>query len=137
MRKYIYIIYALCFFDGVQAQVLWSEDFDSYITGTFSMGQGGWTGGLTNSEIRVISEPGRGNVLAWGWITGNAIATQNDLRQYNLTNLWNTRTPGNNVLKLEYDLYTEDFPVAGLENIYTSGGVFYKTIKGSSGLPID
>src|SRR5690606_33680468 len=86
--KYIYTIYALCLFgSSMNAQVLWSEDFDSYATGdlgtihTYSSstnltpnppvaGQGGWfviesySGSYTNSfEARIEPETGRGNVL--------------------------------------------------------------------------
>src|SRR5690554_5282563 len=90
MKKYIYIIYVLCLLgSGLQAQVLWSEDFDSYTTGNVGTinslsgqsnvspnppvpGQGGWfvietynaTGSYTNSfEAKIEPEPGRGNVL--------------------------------------------------------------------------
>src|SRR5690554_6464103 len=90
MKKYIYIIYFVCLLgSGLQAQVLWSDDFDSYTTGnvgtinSFSTsvnlnpnpavaGQGGWfvieqysgTAPYVNSfEARIEPEPGRGNVL--------------------------------------------------------------------------
>src|SRR5690554_266236 len=92
MRKYIYIIYALCLFgSSMNAQVLWSEDFDSYATGNVGTvhslssqsnispnppvaGQGGWfvieqynsTGSYTNSfEAKIAPETGRGNVLVF------------------------------------------------------------------------
>lgn len=90
MKKYIYIIYFVCLLgSGLQAQVLWSDDFDNYTTGnvgtinSFSTsvnlnpnpavaGQGGWfvieqyngTAPYINSfEARIEPEPGRGNVL--------------------------------------------------------------------------
>ena len=91
------------------AQVLWSDDFDSYPAGTFSTGQGGWYVSNDNSETRVVSEPGRGKVLAWGWITGSVNSQINRMRQIGFEALWNTRTPGNDVMKLEYDFYAEDF----------------------------
>ncbi|HLW41335.1 MAG TPA: T9SS type A sorting domain-containing protein [Flavobacterium sp.] len=90
MKKYIYIICFSCLLgSGLQAQVLWSDDFDSYTTGNVGTinslsgqsnvspnpavaGQGEWfvietysaTGSYTNSfEARIEPEPGRGNVL--------------------------------------------------------------------------
>src|SRR5690554_1299336 len=84
----------------ITAQVLWSDDFDSYPTGTFSTGQGGWNVSNDNSEMRVVSEPGRGKVLAWGWITGDLDHNKYDgMRQTGFDVLWNTRTPGNDVMK--------------------------------------
>src|SRR5690554_3369621 len=92
MKKYIYIIYFVCLLgSGVQAQVLWSDDFDSYVTGNVGTvhsllgqfnispnppvaGQGGWfvieqyggTDPYTNRfEAKIAPETGRGNVLVF------------------------------------------------------------------------
>lgn len=51
----------------VTAQVLWTENFDNYNTGTFTTGQGGWDVTKYGSDIQIITESGKGNVLAWGW----------------------------------------------------------------------
>src|SRR5690554_6300951 len=81
----------------LNAQVLWSDDFESYPTGALSNdptgqtpGQGGWYVKENNSELRVISESGRGNVLAWGWTTGDVNHQFNRIDQIGLTALWNT-----------------------------------------------
>lgn len=94
----------------VSAQVLWSDNFDNYNTGSFTTGQGGWNIVTGNSEIRVVNEPGKGNVLAWGWTyVASSSATSGYCSKDGLTALWNTRTAGNNVLKLEFDFYAKDF----------------------------
>jgi len=109
----------------ITAQVLWSDDFDSYPTGTFSTGQGGWKVATNNSELRVVSEPGRDKVLAWGWTTGDVLAPYNGIFQEDLTDLWNTRTPGNDVLKLEYELYAEDFSLLSGNYFHVGGTIRY------------
>lgn len=117
------------------AQVLWSDNFDSYTTGPLSNdptgltpGKGGWRVLAVNSEIRVESEPGRGNVVAWGWING--IAPSDSFRQNNLGVHWNNRNFGNDVLKFEYEMYAKDFSIVN-HPFYSYGGV--RTIVDGSG----
>src|SRR5690554_3704861 len=104
------------------AQVLYTEDFESYNTGTFSNdltgatpAQGGWYtqsmgGGIgyitTVNDYKIISDPNKGNVLqiveenstSKG---GHCLAYRTDINTY-----WQQRTAGNNVLKLAFDIYT-------------------------------
>lgn len=115
----------------VYAQVLWTENFDSYNTGTFTTGQGGWDVTTDGSDVRIIAEPGRGNVLAWGWnqfplptIYSSGICDKNGFAA-----LWNTRTMGNNVLKLEFDFYSKDFTGSPGEEFRTSLG--FSILNGS------
>ena len=115
------------------AQVLWSDDFDSYPAGTFSTGQGGWNVSNNNSEMRVVSEPGRGKVLAWGWITGSINSQINRMAQIGFEALWNTRTPGNDVMKLEYDFYAEDFSLLSGNYFKASGQISFSRPSGSIG----
>jgi hypothetical protein len=95
----------------VNAQVLWTDNFDGYNTGTFTTGQGGWDVTASGSDIRIIAESGRGNVLVWGWnqfpLPTNYSA--GECEKKGIAALWNTRTAGNNVLKLEFDFYSKDF----------------------------
>ncbi len=115
----------------VSSQVLWTENFDGYNTGTFTTGQGGWDVTTYGSDIRIIAEPGRGNVLAWGWNqfpspTGNS----GDCSKKGFAALWNTRTAANNVLKLEFDFYSKDFTNSPGEAFQM--GVGFRTLSGTS-----
>src|SRR5690606_41578416 len=92
-------------------QVLWRENFDGYNTGTFTTGQGGWDIRTDGSDVRIIAEPGRGNVFAWGWnqFPVPTIYSLAECEKKGIAALWNTRTMGNNVLKLEFEFYSKDF----------------------------
>lgn len=96
------------------AQVLYTEDFNSYpathlnpdYTGAIA-GQGDWVVRKSNNNSNVTAmvtpESGKGNVLT---VTTNDTSPQNisinqDDGIFNV--LWNSRTAGNNVLKLEYE----------------------------------
>src|SRR5690554_856428 len=105
------------------AQVLYTEDFESYNTGTFSTdltgatpAQGGWYtqsmgGGIgyitTVNDYKIVSDPNKGNVMqiveenspSKG---GYCFVYRTDINTY-----WQQRIPGNNVLKLVFDIYTD------------------------------
>src|SRR5690606_38844472 len=115
----------------VNAQVLWTDNFDGYKTGTFTTGQGGWDVTTDGSDVRIIAESGRGNVLAWGWnqfplptIYSSGICDKNGFAA-----LWNTRTAGNNVLKLEFEFYSKDFTGSPGEEFRT--GLGFSILNGS------
>jgi len=108
----------------VNAQVLFSDNFDSYNLGPFPNHTKGWeVRGFYNS-VRIVSEPGRGKVLAWGWNTmpltfyGNAGCAQNDLLKD-----FDKRDPGNDILKLEFDFYSRDFTGVPAELFQSSVGL--------------
>src|SRR5690554_1361373 len=101
------------------AQVLYTEDFESYNTGTFStdltgatQAQGGWhtlsagNGTMTVNDYRIVNDPNKGNVLQI--IEGVSTLNQRGCRIYrtDLNTYWQQRTPGNNVLKLAFDIHT-------------------------------
>src|SRR5690606_24183963 len=103
---------------GTQAQVLFSENFDNLAVGEVSNdptgtipGKGGWYVKKTSTPytfpVEITPEIGRGNVLAIGSNINdkNGLGNGAGLAQKNINTLWNTRTVGNNVLKLEYDIY--------------------------------
>src|SRR5690606_24382467 len=109
------------------AQVLFEEDFNSYpaghlntdYTGT-TTGQGGWlTQRHTNAiaTAMVAPEIGKGNVLT---MTTNGTFSNEyvTIQQYDgiIDALWNNRTAGNNVLKLEFEIY-------GSGIFHTNGGI--------------
>src|SRR5690554_578814 len=98
------------------AQVLFEEDFNSYpaghlntdYTGT-TAGQGGWVTvrhANASATAMVTQETGKGNVLT---MTTNGTFSNEDatIQQDDgiIDALWNNRTAGNNVLKLEYEVY--------------------------------
>ncbi|WKW45861.1 T9SS type A sorting domain-containing protein [Myroides sp. JBRI-B21084] len=107
------------------AQVLYSENFNNLspgivgtdYTGT-TPGQGGWyletktystlgSSYVGLNDFKIVTEPGRGNVLE---ITSPFIQDtsfkQNVASKKGIEALWNNRTVGNNVLKIEFDLFT-------------------------------
>ena len=134
--KKLLIVLQLIIVVPLNAQVLWSENFEAYNTGTFTTGQGGWNVITYGCDMQISTEPGKGKVLAWGWNqfpapTGNTSSCSIK----GLTSLWNNRTAGNNVLKLEFDFYSKDFTNAPGEVFQTgigfdlSGVVFRCFIK--------
>ena len=52
---------------SVNAQVLFSDDFESYNVGPFLINTNGWQVNGFYNDVRIFPEPNRGNVLAWGW----------------------------------------------------------------------
>src|SRR5690554_3173722 len=109
------------------AQVLFEEDFNSYpaghlntdYTGT-TAGQGGWLMiryANSSATAMVVPEIGKGNVLT---MTSNSTFSIEDIAIQQddgiIDALWNNRTAGNNVLKLEYELY-------GSGTFYAVGGI--------------
>ena len=108
---------ALCFLcTTIQAQVLFSENFNSLAVGEVSAdptgvtpGKGGWyvTKSITpyTFPVEITPETGRGNVLVIGSNANNHNGNGAGLVQKNINTLWNTRTVGNNILKLEYEIY--------------------------------
>ncbi len=141
MKKYIYIIYTLCLLGGsVQAQVLFSEDFNSYNTGDLGTihsysssanltpnppvaAQGGWfiteqysaAIYVNDYEVKIEAETGRGNVLTLKSIP-NSSATSHGIyisKVIGSETLWSSRNAGNDILKFEYDLYTGNLGLSG------------------------
>lgn len=127
MRKLIrYFVSILIFLTltSANAQVLFSDDFDSYNLGPFSTNTKGWNVSSNYNAVRIFPEPGRGKVLAWGWNTmpltfyGNAGCAQNDfLKEFD------KRDPGNDILKLEFDFYSRDFTGVPAELFQSSVGL--------------
>src|SRR5690554_2635081 len=105
------------------AQLLYTEDFESYNTGPFStdltgatQAQGGWYtqsmgGGIghitTVNDYKIVTDPAKGNVMriveenstSKG---GHCLVYRTDINTY-----WQQRTLGNNVLKLAFDIHTD------------------------------
>lgn len=102
------------------AQVLYSEDFDNLTLGNVGTdptgqtpGQGGWhtrSYDQSNNYFKIVSEPGRGKVMELITPQSQNI-TNNALQKRGVDDLWNNRTPGNDVLKIEYDFFTGPYNV--------------------------
>lgn len=117
----------------IQAQVLFSEDFNSYSAGHLNTdytnttkGQGGWLVSRSNNATEtamVTAESGKGNVLT---ITANTTAagTALNFRQDDgvIDVLWKSRTAGNDIMKFEYEFYGVD--------IFSSGGGILRDVAG-------
>lgn len=134
MKKNTFLAFVVFFiWSNVKSQVLYSENFDNLQLGDLSNdntgqtpGQGGWYVEIpsnNNMAIRVIPESGRGNVLGFGWLNGQS-ATGN-ARLKNLSSLWNTRTSGNDIFKMEFDLYIKNI------NFQTSNFLFAASVMGT------
>jgi len=123
--KILFLVTALFTANLSVAQLLYTEDFESYNTGIFSTdhtgatpAQGGWytiaaqgTPLLPPSvnHFKVMSEPNKGKVFkllkettATAHVNSRACLYRTDLNTH-----WQQRNPGNNVLKLTFDIYTE------------------------------
>lgn len=125
MKKQLLFLAALISCTLANAQVLYTEDFNSYTVGNLGTdysgqtpGQGGWytesllpppqyTYNPSNNEYQIATEPLRGNILQIqplaliGELGRNVFRT--DLDTY-----WQQRTNGNNILKLSFDKYIDD-----------------------------
>jgi len=108
------------------AQVLYSENFDNLAIGNVgtdstgaTAGKGGWytlcqtdVPNYNNSYFNITNVSGRGNVLEITSLPFAAPYGQVILQKKDLHLLWNTRTNGNEVCKIEFDFYTES-PING------------------------
>ena len=116
MKKITFLTTAFILSFFANAQVLFTENFNSYPTGHLNSdytgttaGQGGWVADRHPSSIvtaMVTPETGKGNVL--NIITNHTSPTTDSgitILQKDIDLLWNNRTAGNNVLKMEYEVY--------------------------------
>jgi len=122
--KHLYIILFLIAFQSINAQVLWSDNFDSHPVGLLSTdptgatpGYGGWYVKTSQSQIQIVPESGRGYMMAVGWVGGTFGSTHEQATQENIDVLWNTRNKSNNILKLEFDVQATN---NGLQSGYFS-----------------
>lgn len=110
--KNLYIILLLITFQSISAQVLWSDDFDSHPVGLLSTdptgatpGYGDWYVKTSQSQIQIVPESGRGNIMAIGWVTLTSGTTHEKATKNDLDALWNTRNKNNNIFKFEFDTH--------------------------------
>ena len=116
MQKTIFIILVYFFYvNTFTAQVLYNETFDTYtlgnlgtdVTGT-TAGQGGWlTKGATNANYAIIAEPNKGKVLnMFANMPQDQFYGTFEMKKEGLKALINQRAVGNEVFKVEFDIYT-------------------------------
>ncbi len=142
MKKQILFVATLLFATQLTtAQVLYSENFDNLTLGNVGTdftgatpGQGGWytfsntaTANQSNNYFKIIAEPSRGKVLE---ITSPVVNNNTSNRTStaiikDLEKNWNNRSVGNDVLKIEYDFYTNE----SLTNITSDNGHMIVAIK--------
>src|SRR5690606_22581978 len=139
---YIITLFSLFAVPKVKAQVLFSEDFDSYPAGHLDSdytntapGQGGWwvSSSTQNFATAIVTpETGKGNVLN---ITSSNTSGHGGVNfDQPLGSIsWNNRTAGNNICKFEYEIYTEGNFITGGGlvglNAYSGGGFAGMTLR--------
>lgn len=124
MKTFCILITSLLFFTAVTAQNIYTENFDSYTLGNIGTdytgtvpGQGGWYTSsfnvpswgvpLSNNHYQIVTEANKGKVAQVGPLSLQGEA-ERILFHTGLKNLWQQRTPGNNILKITYDMYTAE-----------------------------
>jgi|SRR5690554_1701997 len=123
MKKYLlYLTTAFLTAHLAAAQVLYTEDFDNLSVGNIGTditgqtpGQGGWyTGGsvntglnfVTNSDFQITPENTKGNILTIKETPSTTQTVGRAVYRTDIEAIWNQRTPGNDILKLWFELYT-------------------------------
>ena len=123
MRTMFYLIAVFLTTHSGIAQVLYTENFDSYTTGNINTdytgavaGTGGWYTKsendpiynlpLTNNDYKIATETNRGNIAEIGPLNKKG-ELYRKLYRTDLKTYWQQRTPGNNVLKITFDMYVD------------------------------
>lgn len=113
-KKLLFLCTALSTIALTNAQVLVNDNYNTLTIGNVGTdvagtapGQGGYytfaTGGANTNFQIVADSPAQGNVVQ---LTGSATATGTRFMYKDITTSWGTRTAGNNVINVEFDLYT-------------------------------
>ena len=123
LKKILLFIAILFSFQMMKAQVLYSEDFENLTIGAISndltgqnIGKGGWyttAASLTTaatSDFKIESIPNKSKVLA---IYGSTEKGANVLDKRELNIDWTKRNAANNVVKIEFDMYTDNYQKTG------------------------
>ncbi len=106
----IILVITLLTLSSVKAQVLFSDDFESYNVGPFLNNTNGWQVNGFYNDVRIFNEPNRGKVLAWGWnTTPNNLFSIAKCVQPGIFKDYDERDLGNDVLKLEFEFWCKDF----------------------------
>jgi len=133
MKKYLlYLTATFLTAHFADAQVLYTEDFNNLSVGNVgtditgqTLGQGGWytlgavnTGNniVTNTDFQIVPENTKGNILTIKETSNTVQTVARWVYRSDIETFWNQRTPGNDILKLSFDLYTGT-PIGGASNI--------------------
>lgn len=115
MKKSLLILCtALSAITFANAQEFFYDNYNTLTVGNIGtdvagtgLGQGGYYTlgtGAANTNFQIVSDtPAQGNVVQ---VTGSATATGNRFLIKNFSTAWTTRTSGNNVVNLEFDIFT-------------------------------
>lgn len=139
----IILVITLLTLSSVNAQVLFSDDFNSYTIGPFQNHTNGWQVTGSYNDVRIVSEPNRGNVLAWGWnATPNNLFSLASCVQSGILKEYDERDVGNDVLKLEFEFYSREFTNNLAEQLqssvgFTSTDYYFKCSVNANGSMID
>src|SRR5690554_4660315 len=123
MKKYLlYLTAAFLTAHFADAQVLYTEDFNNLSVGNVGTditgqtpGQGGWytlgavnkgTNFITNADFQITLENTKGNILTIKETPSATQTTGRSVYRSDIETIWNQRTPGNDILKLSFELYT-------------------------------
>src|SRR5690554_6931476 len=123
MKKYLlYLTATFLTAHFADAQVLYTEDFNNLSVGNVgtditgqTLGQGGWytlgavnTGNniVTNADFQIVPENTKGNILTINGASSQTQTTGRSVYRSDIETIWNQRPPGNDILKLAFDIYT-------------------------------
>lgn len=111
-KKLLFLCTALSAFSFTNAQEFIFDNYNALTIGNIgtdvtglAAGQGGYhTAGGANSDYQIVADvPAQGNVVQ---LTGSATATGNKFLFKDIDASWAARTAGNNVINVQFDIYT-------------------------------
>ena len=124
MKKYLlYLTATFLTAHLAAAQVLYTEDFDNLTVGNVGTditgqtpGQAGWytLGGggssgttfITDADFQIVPENTKGNILTIKETPSTTHDIGRNVYRSDIETIWNQRIPGNDILKLSFELYT-------------------------------
>jgi hypothetical protein len=144
-KSLLYLCTALGAFSFANAQEFFYDNYNTLTVGNVGtnvagtvLGQGGYYTygtGAANTNFQIVADtPAQGNVVQ---LTGSATATGNWFMFKDITAGWAAKTSGNNVLNVEFDLYTGGSTTSknsSLVYIYNSDG---STVLGGLSLNLE
>ncbi len=138
MKKLLQLSIIALTMNNLAAQVLESDNFNSYTQGNVGSttdgttpGQGGiYTFGGTNQDYQIVSiDAAHGNSLQITSDNGNTAASNRMSEKQGLGTAWNNRLTGNNIIRASFDFYTG--PSVGSFSAYNYP---QSTLSGDSGV---
>lgn len=123
MKKYTLLL-AILFFNLLNAQTLYTEDFSSYPLGNFNNdftgttpNNGGWytfdSGNApahhtsNNADYQIVKDSTQNKYLHVAF-TNNTIYNRHLVFRDDIKNIWQQRSAGNNVVKFSFDIFTQE-----------------------------